>query len=50
MGTVALATAPAQAREAAYVGDERELIERIAAFFQGQARKLLEHAAPMKKV
>lgn len=50
MGTAALEEAPAQAREPVYVEDERAFVERIAAFVQRQARKLLEQAAPMRKV
>src|SRR5690606_32591983 len=50
MGTAALEAAPQQAREGGYVPDEQDLIERISTFVQGQARKLLEHAAPMRRV
>lgn len=49
-GTAALEEAPAQAREPVYVEDERAFVKRIAAFVQRQARKLLEQAAPMRKV
>lgn len=50
LGKAALAAAPAQASEAIYVGEERALAERISAFTQGQARKLLDMAAPMTQV
>src|SRR5690606_21683509 len=50
MGTAALEAAPQQAREGGYVPDEQDLIERISTFVQDQARKLLEHAAPMRRV
>lgn len=50
MGKAALTAAPAQASDAAYVGDEPAFIEQIAAFVQNQARKLLEHAEPTRRV
>lgn len=46
----ALAAAPAQASEVTYVGEERVLVERISAFVQGQAKKLLDMAMPMTQV
>lgn len=50
MGKAALEAAPAQARAEDYVDDERAFVERISAFVQDQARKLIEQAAPMRKL
>lgn len=50
MGKAALAAAPAQASEAMYVGEERAFVERISAFAQDQANKLVEMATPMTQV
>lgn len=36
--------------EAVYTGAEKELVGRIAAFVEGQGRKLAEMAPPMLKV
>lgn len=46
----ALAGAPAQAAEATYAEQERAFFNRIAAFVQGRATKLLILATPMTKV
>lgn len=50
MGKAALAGAPVQAAEAVHVEQERAFVDRIAAFVQGQAMKLLDLATPMTKV
>lgn len=50
MGKVALGAAPAQARAEDYAGDERAVVERISAFVQDQAQKLIDQAAPMRNV
>jgi serine/threonine-protein kinase HipA len=50
MGKTALAAAPAQARAEDYVDDERAFVERLSAFVQDQAQKLVDHAAPMRNV
>jgi collagenase-like PrtC family protease len=50
MGKAAPAAAAMQAADAIYVGTEREFVRRIATFVEGQARKLVEMAAPMLKV
>lgn len=50
MGTAAPVAAATQAADAIYVGTEKELAKRIATFVAGQARKLVDMAAPMLKV
>jgi serine/threonine-protein kinase HipA len=50
MGKLALKAAPAQAGAEDYVDDERAFVERIAAFVQDQAQRLLDDASPMRKV
>jgi len=50
MAHAALEQAPHQAAEADYVGDERELVLRIAGLVEAQAGKLLVMAKPMQKI
>jgi serine/threonine-protein kinase HipA len=50
MGKIALEAAPAQARAGDYADDERAFVERISAFVQDQAQKLVDHAAPTRNV
>lgn len=50
MGKAALEEAPAQAGAEDYIDDERVTVERIAAFVQQQAQRLVDHASPMRKV
>ncbi len=50
MGKAALEAAPAQAGAEDYSDDERHFVERISTFVQEQARKLVDDAAPMRKV
>jgi serine/threonine-protein kinase HipA len=50
MGKAALEAAPAQAGAEDYVDDERAFVERISAFVQKQAQKLVDHAVPMRNV
>jgi serine/threonine-protein kinase HipA len=50
IGKAALAAARAQASEDTYVGEERALVERISAFVQNQAGKLIDMATPMTRV
>lgn len=50
MGKIALQAAPAQASAEDYIDAEQGFVEQIAAFVQDQAQKLVDHAAPMRKV
>ncbi len=50
MGTAAPAAAAAQAAGAVYVGAETDLVRRIAAFVEGQAKKLVDMAPLTLKV
>jgi len=50
MGNAALSAAPAQASEAVYAGEENAFVEKISAFVQGQANKLLAMVTPMLQV
>jgi len=50
IGKAAPAAARAQASEDTYVGEERALVERISAFVQNQAGKLIDMATPMTRV
>jgi serine/threonine-protein kinase HipA len=50
IGTAAPAIATTQAAEPEYAGQERDFVARIATFVQGQARKLVDVAAPLLKV
>lgn len=50
MARAALEQAAQQAAEADYIGDERELVSRIADFVAAQAEKLLAMAKPMQKI
>lgn len=50
MARAAPAAAAAEAKSADYEGDERGLVERIAAFVQSQAQKMLAMAKPMRDV
>lgn len=50
LGKAALAAAPAQASESIYVDEEKTVVDRIGAFVQSQAKKLLDMATPMTQV
>jgi len=50
IGKAALASAPAQASEVTYEGEEKAFVERISTLVQSQASKLLEMATPMTQV
>ena len=50
MAHAALEQAPHQAAEVDYIGDERELVLRIAGLVEAQARKLLVMAKPMQEI
>ena len=50
IGMAAPAIATTQAAEPDYEGQEKDVVAGIATFVQGQARKLVDMAAPMLKV